>query len=95
MSNTAYESILTILDNDETVEAVLIISHANLLTLDEAKPYLIKWTIDRNGFIAATSPFYVWTNKNIIFVVEYDGATWLEKVPRNPSTDHMPIMAGR
>jgi hypothetical protein len=28
---------------------------------------------------------YVWTNKSVFYVYEYNGSTWLESVPRNPT----------
>ena len=27
---------------------------------------------------------YLWTNDYVLFVVEYDGSSWISKVPRNP-----------
>lgn len=37
-------------------------------------------------------PVYVWTDKDIIFVSQYDGMTHIEKIPRHPGPcqPHMP-----
>ena len=34
-----------------------------------------------------------WTADKVLFVVEYDGSTWVASVPRNPIT-HVPAMFG-
>lgn len=53
---------------------------------DEAKKYMTGWSF------AATEddcyPAYIWTNKRIFFVHEYDGSILLMDLPRHP-TDGM------
>lgn len=62
-------------------------------SLDVVKKYLVKWDIvDEYGANDVYS-FYLWTNKRVIFIVVYDGATWLESVPRNPE-DVLPKIFG-
>ena len=36
---------------------------------------------------------YAWTETSVIFVAQYDGSTWLNSIPRNP-TDCRPTMPG-
>jgi len=33
------------------------------------------------------TPFIAYTKEYVIFCIQYDGAEWLEKVPRNPDRD--------
>lgn len=85
---------------DETIEAVVIgegdskyipneIRKKQRKILDE----VISWEIARplldyefdDGFGGQDcNTVFVWTNKRVIFVSEYDGATGLKYVPRNP-----------
>jgi hypothetical protein len=55
-----------------------------LLTLEDAKPLMDGWQFDGGFGAAECYPVYVWTNKRIIFVSEYDGATGLRALPRDP-----------
>ena len=32
------------------------------------------------------TPFMAWTQDHVIFCAMYDGAEWLEKIPRNPTS---------
>lgn len=55
-----------------------------MLTLEEAKPLMDGWEFDGGFGAPECYPVYVWTNKRVIFVHEYDGSTRLGSVPRNP-----------
>lgn len=44
---------------------------------------LLKEFDDGYGGIEGT-PFYVWTKNRVYFAVCYDGAEWVDSVPRNP-----------
>lgn len=64
-----------------------------LLTLDEAKPMMEGWQMS-GGFGAPDCyAIYVWTNKRVMWITQYDGATGLDSAPRNP-TEVMPEMPG-
>jgi len=54
-----------------------------VLTLEQAKPYMIDWDF-YNGTGVKAYATYIWTNQRIIFVTQYDGETELAAVPRNP-----------
>jgi hypothetical protein len=38
-------------------------------------------------------PIYAWTKSKVIFVVCYDGSTYVSSIPRNPTEEH-PMMFG-
>ena len=52
--------------------------------------WLEGWTFDGGYGIVEAYSVTIWTNQSVIFLVEYDGASSLAKVPRNP-TPHMPV----
>lgn len=55
-----------------------------LLPWSEARPYL-DYQYD-NGFGSAEChPVYAWTEMRVLFVHEYDGATGVDWLPRQPS----------
>jgi len=55
-----------------------------LMSLDKAKPYLEQFKF-RGGYGSPdTHAVYIWTNLSVFFVSMYDGATALERIPRNP-----------
>lgn len=54
------------------------------LTLEEAKPYMRDWSFCGGHGSPDCWMVYIWTNTNIYFVQEYDGATSLVSIPRNP-----------
>jgi hypothetical protein len=55
-----------------------------LLSLEDAKDLMQGWQFDGGFGAAECYPVYVWTNKRVIFVTEYDGATGLNSLPRHP-----------
>lgn len=55
----------------------------NLMTWKRAAP-LLDYDFDDGYGGADCHPVYVWTETQVICVHEYDGATWLVSIPRNP-----------
>jgi hypothetical protein len=55
-----------------------------LLTLEEAKPLMDGWTYHGGFGSPDCYATYVWTNKRIIWVTQYDGSTCLDSTPRHP-----------
>lgn len=55
------------------------------LTVEQALP-LLNYTYDADYGLQDCHNVYVYTATRVIYVHEYDGATWLESVPRNPPT---------
>jgi hypothetical protein len=55
-----------------------------LMTLEEAEPYMQEWEI-YGGYGAPNAyAMYVWTNKRVMWITQYDGSTSLDSMPRNP-----------
>lgn len=88
----------------ESLEAVVVGQHDSakfgvpiaadenvLLPVERA---LAKLDIDfDNGYGGADCfPMYAWTQSRVYFIAEYDGATWLAWLPRNP-IDTNPIFS--
>jgi len=65
-----------------------------LLTLEEAWPYMKGWTFFCGYGAPLTYATYIWTNKRVIWVTQYDGSTNLDSAPIYP-TAIMPDMPGR
>jgi len=55
-----------------------------LLTLEEAEPMMHGWTYDGGYGAPQCYATYIWTNKRVIWVTQYDGSTGLDSMPRNP-----------
>ncbi len=64
-----------------------------LLTLEQAEPLMQSWQFDGGFGSPDCYATYVWTNKRIIWVTQYDGSTCLDSAPRHP-TDCIPDMPG-
>lgn len=64
------------------------------LSFEECKKYFYGWNII-NDFYGEEEvvPFFAWTPKRLLFIGIYDGATWLESIPRNPC-DVVPFTVG-
>ena len=64
-----------------------------VLSWEEARGLMQTW--DFYGGYGAPDAYatYVWTNRRVIWVTQYDGSTSLSSAPRNPSPD-MPNMPG-
>lgn len=57
-----------------------------VMSLGEAMPYLTgSWAFDGGFGGAECHAVTIWTDKRVIFVVTYDGATRLASVPRDPA----------
>jgi hypothetical protein len=56
-----------------------------IISFEEAKEFLLDWQIAGGYGGQEVLHFYAWTNFRIIFIGTYDGATWIEAIPRNPS----------
>ena len=55
-----------------------------LMTIDEAKPLMNGWSFDGGFGSPDCYATYIWTNKRVIWVTQYDGSTNLDSMPRNP-----------
>ena len=55
-----------------------------LMTLEEAKPMMHGWTYDCGYGSPQCYATYVWTNRRVIWVTQYDGPTTLNSAPRHP-----------
>ena len=64
-----------------------------LLTPEEAKPMMKGWSFHGGFGSPKCYAVNVWTNKRVCWVTQYDGSTWLDSAPRNP-TAHIPDMPG-
>jgi len=96
----AIQILLKGLEEDESVEAVVFGNWGaglyedpecipfnmrnRVLNLEEATPYMQDWNV--NSYYGAPKSYaiYVWTNKNVFWITQYDGSTWLSSMPRNP-----------
>jgi hypothetical protein len=77
-------------NGEDYIPAKLI---GQLIPFEEAKQYFFGWNISGGFGNPDVVPFYVWTNYRVLFIGCYDGATWLESVPRNP-TNVIPNIVG-
>lgn len=84
---------------DEPIEAVVVGSiedgfssyyfpkgkpPVGILTWEMARPFLdYSYSPGYGG--AECAPVWVWTPTRVLFVGTYDGATWVDAVPRNPT----------
>jgi hypothetical protein len=64
-----------------------------VIRFEDAKPYMQGWTFNCGYGAPECYAIRLWTNKRVIWVTQYDGATWLDSAYRNP-TDHVPDMPG-
>jgi len=70
--------------NEPTYPPVPFDKRGVILTLDEAKPFMAGWSFFGWFGSPACYAVNIWTNKRIIWVTQYDGATSLSFAPRNP-----------
>lgn len=63
-----------------------------VLSWEQAKP-MLDYEFDSGFGSPGCNAVTVWTPTRVLFVSQYDGATSLESVPRNP-IDHEPPMPG-
>jgi hypothetical protein len=64
-----------------------------LLSLEEAAHMMQSWHFGGGYGAPNCYATYIWTNKRILWVTNYDGATKLDWVPRSPIAT-MPYMPG-
>jgi hypothetical protein len=65
-------------------EAHLPAHYGRVLSWAEAEPHLHTRFDDGLG-AAEAEALYVWTATRVFFVCQYDGSTWLTRVPRHPT----------
>lgn len=78
---------------DERVDGVMLLSGktfsdvseypTGVLTWEEARP-ILDYEYDSGFGAQDCHSLYIWTPTRVIYVHEYDGATWPEAIPRNP-----------
>ena len=68
------------MDDDERPEAT---KRGVVLTWAEARP-MLDYSYDSGCGAAGCDAIWAWTPTEVLFVHEYDGATGLRGVPRNP-----------
>jgi hypothetical protein len=76
--------------NDEIIDY----PKGKIISFEEAKEFLLDWKITGGYGGEEVIHFYAWTNFRILFIGTYDGSTWLEAVPKNPS-ECLPYSIGR
>ena len=64
-----------------------------ILSWEQAKP-LLDYEFDSGYGAPGCQRILVWTNTHVYFVSQYDGATSLECVPRNPVACDPPMPGG-
>lgn len=64
-----------------------------LLTLEEARPYMRGWTFFCDYGAPMAYATYIWTNRRVLWVTQYDGSTDLDWAPSLPAA-MMPRMPG-
>ena len=79
--------------DEEEVPLVPFNLRGKVLTLKELKPYMKGWSFNGDYGGVECYSVHVWTKLRVVFVVCYDGATWLSSVPRNPCNE-IPVCHG-
>lgn len=64
-----------------------------ILSLEAARPLMDGWSFEGGFGAPECYAVYIWTNRRVIWVTQYDGSTRLDSAPRNPSPV-MPYMPG-
>lgn len=65
-----------------------------VLTLEQAEPYMQQdWSFYGGYGAPECYATYIWTNKRVLWVTQYDGSTSFDSMPRNPC-NCIPIMPG-
>lgn len=59
-------------------------ARGRVLSLEEARPYMVGWSFDGGHGTAECYATWVWTDRRVIWVHEYDGSTHLSWMPRHP-----------
>lgn len=64
-----------------------VFPHIGKVLSDPSMISLLDFEYDDGFGGARCHPVHVWTDKSVGIHVTYDGSTWMEWVPRNPSPD--------
>ena len=80
-------------EDDEEVPLVPLNLRGKILTLEKVKQYMDGWSFSGDYGAITCYAVHVWTKSRVVFVVCYNGATWLSSVPRNPC-DEIPVCHG-
>ncbi len=101
----SYKEIADELRKGETVKAIVfgpwgwgsppvpLDKRGVVLTLEEAKPFLEGWSFSGGYGSPTCYATYIWTNRRVLWVTQYDGSTTLSSVPRHPM-EAVPNMPG-
>ncbi len=81
-------------DDPELIPEDVVGKVIKIKSLDDVKEYLSGWDIVAEYGAAEVYSLYLWTDKRVIFIVIYDGATWLESVPRRPEDIEPKVFGG-
>jgi len=60
----------------------------------EAKPFLLAFSFSCGYGSPECYATWIYTNKNVYWVTQYDGSTSLDFMPRNPAQGIIPYMPG-
>lgn len=77
----------------EPANSVPVEKRGVILTEEEAKPLMKGWSFNGGHGSPECHAVNVWTNQRLFWVTQYDGMTWIDSAPRNP-TAYMPDMPG-
>jgi len=77
----------------ETFDAIPSVVKYKILAPEDAAPYMEGWSFYGGYGSPDCYAVYVWTNKRVLWVTQYDGATGLDSAHRNP-IDCKPDMPG-
>jgi len=95
----AYEQLLEKLEVGEEIEAVVFGDYVGCdepqnpipdkikcipLTFEQAKPYMLNWSVIDEYGSADCYAMHVWTNQRVMWITQYDGAASIDSMPRNP-----------
>jgi hypothetical protein len=64
-----------------------------VLTIEEAEPMMQSWSFFGGYGSPDCYATYIWTDRRVLWVTQYDGATGLSSAPRHPVST-MPDMPG-
>jgi hypothetical protein len=64
-----------------------------VLTIEQAKPLMQDWKIYGGFGSPACYALCAWTKKDVLWITQYDGATCIDRAPRNPE-EFIPEMPG-
>jgi hypothetical protein len=92
-------------ENEETPICYVFGRNWGFEVSEDIEGKLYRWNDDAAEFFSSTkwSTSYgapecpnciVWTQEGIYFIVQYDGATWWERIPRNPQPMRAPSIGG-